>query len=427
MTDILKQGLDESVVERDGPQPQVGYEEVRSFDGRIYLVGIEAAGVLSVASTLSEPQEIDLSYNQIVVARFAIDHIGIPFRGSEVRDAGDNSLTKEQFNSAVFDKSTGLWSFFNDVAGYNNLWFRDRNLHQLGDESDDSIPEEDSTEEPRPYSIAVNLKPEQEELITSSRGIIPEGGIREDELLERLSELHPEYSIPQLKEVLHSAIHRIRNNLGESSFGFKDVGRGAKGSRFITMDPDLSTAPKVSHVNPTPIDMVDGTKGKPRTAPLNAPTVRDIRGKAIGSNALRRKNRTEYDPVKSREGNMPVNWKIDRESFIVEGEVVEVHPDILRLVDCIGQCGDTWIRLADLAVIFDGGRMSEVKFKKFVVWANIALDTINSVAPVVVVENFYRKTRRDKSTLYKFNFKGDWDSITKRTPGESVIPYKINS
>lgn len=424
MTDILRRGLDDITLDGISVDPEK-YQDVLGFEGQMFLVGVEA-GILSVASAQREPQELELTYNQTVIARFAVEHTGSPFRSSDIINIGEQPIPKAQFNEAVFDKSTGLWTFFNDIAGYNNLWYRDRNTHQLGAEQTQGVEivdEEDLLDE---YDVALfgDLSDEQRVIMSAVRDLVPVDGIEEDELINQLCDLFPEHMPAQVKSLLHSSVHRIRNSHGSATFDFAVRGRGAQQRTVLLMDTSLSTAEDRPVSSNSTVLAESGTE-PPHYAPRSTLSRQYDRRKAIGPNILSVSGDSQHYTDEEKLANKPIAWKISRDGFIVNGESVDVHPDVLQLVHCISIAGDQTIRFSDIATIFNGGRMDETQFKRFVVWANLAIDRVNEIAPVIVINNHGRAGRRDTGTTYRYNHRGEWRFITKYVQGTSLVPHVI--
>lgn len=430
MTTTQSQGL-EGAEASSLVATQAGQTEVLGFNGQTYSIAVEA-GTLSVATVVREPRELELSYDQQVIAKFALEHSGEPFRGSDIPNLAGATLPRDKFNAAIFDRSTGLLPFFTKITGPNMLWYRDLNVHQLGDMSLESTGESaprDVEVEHVPHEALSNLSIDQQVIIEATRGIIPPNGIQEAELLDELSGLLPDYMPEQMVSLLRSAIHKMQNTYDGESLAFAERGRGARQAKYITIGSGFSTRvqPEKSYSQPSPtaVTSKEEVPAMPTEASPQLLNRRKNRKKDLGTDAVKRTQKGSYDPEESRRQNLPVEWDISLSSFVVNGEAIEVHPRVLSLIDVIRMSGDKYAFMSELAMLYKGGRMAEPVFKRFVVWANLSIDAVNSIAPVVIVDNRGRDERRDRRTQYKFNEAGDWSTVTKMVQGTSLDPKDV--
>jgi hypothetical protein len=388
------------------------YHDVLSRDDKPYKVGIED-DVLSVAGTTREPRDLHLSAPQLIIARYALDHIGEEFRKTDIDRSQTVPLPKSVFNEAVFERELGLWPFFNMSTTPNMVWYKDHTTHQLG--VDMSTAEEHQAEAQRETSdiepLLTGLSDEQRTVIHVLREIIPDNGLEEELALNELCERLPQFDRRVLEKLLHSSIHAIKNrNQQQPTLDFETRGRGTQARYIITMAEDLRPVAQ----NHTQTD-------QPEKEPSQDNGRLEILPNMIGPTS----GKLPYSEA-DKQSNRHIDWKIDRDRFIVNGEEVYVLEDGLYLIDCIRRCGLTPTRLSSIARMFDSN-LSDQQFKRFVVWANIIIDGINQIAPVVAIDNLGNPDRRHKYTTYTFNFSGQWTDIRKFVPGRSLNPKRFMS
>lgn len=397
--------------------------EVQGFDGSTYAVRVEV-GRLSVAQTKGRPAKLDLSPAQLLVAHFALKNTGQPFGCS------DTTLPKNVFNEAVLDRAHGLSPFFDGVAGPQGLWYKDYRTHQLGlgdevEEQTDRQPTLDTLDGACDNELGP-LTDDQRQVAAALRRLVPGGGIELDTLLDLLIVSLPQYADlkPELEAALSGVIHRVRNNRGRGSFDIKECSRRDRPNLTkVFMDPALSiTEPPAID---TAVQSTTTTEEPQRRARSRRPTTRraNISEEVPIIAGIRRQCSSSYDPEKSRAENLPVSWHIGPDGFVVEGEVIEVERDILRLINTIKGFGDKAVRLSEIGYRLNGNRYLESKdYGKFITWANMVIHGINELAPVIVIDNGGRPGRRDSTTTYTFNVTSDWAALDAVEPGELFIP-----
>ena len=368
------------------------------FDDKPYVVTMEAGALAIATVTETLMGSVPITVDQVAIVRFIAVHVGQGFKPTDAYPylAGGTGL-KDRFNGAAYDKQTGLYTVFSKATGDGNLWFRDGKYNQVGQEpaeiNQDYAPEQQTSPQPTEHfkllghgkveilSTAVELDNEQlKTLTTLLRKVVEASGevVKETDIVEQLcADLH----IPgeDARRLLHATVNMIHNRVEtDRAMEFTTVGRGAKEKMAVWVNPKL-----------LPDKLEPSRKENQQT-----------------------------------ESKIDVDWQLKDEGLVADGKLIVLKPEALALLKTMRDFGsDRPVSMSKIARSVNCGKqMENSSFLRFLVWADWAFHEVNTLAPVIVIDNQSDPGRRTSKTRYSYNWSGKWGALVAVEPGTVLIP-----
>lgn len=393
-------------------QQEIQFEAI-GFDERRYQIACaigEHVGSLILTTDNDTYEKPGLSPDQAAIMDFISQHIGTPFEQADVSPymSGPGTHRQARFNRAVFEEGTGLYRFFTQITGKNNLWKRGHgSFLQFG-----QAPYTPSLKTPAESSSGELTPAENHVLNLLMNGAVTMERTPEQELTERLADLL-QVSPDAARTHLHATIDKLRHLLQHPTFELLELGSGKTATTVVWTNPAIIAPPKPSS-HEDPPQTAQTIPGKHPRTPRH-PDISVIR----------------YSADYARRVDVAWSFTSD-EGLIINGQHLPLQRNTVRLLLAMhpgtarASAGRTdWLSTREIHRLYtENTEVTKESYQGFVAWANWTFDTLNQIAPVILINN--NRTRvsiRDSGTMYSFNHAGDWATWLQLTP--SLFPAKM--